>query len=953
MANPKQIANEVLGTINGALAILDKIPKLEESDGNFEFGMTLSPFTLILEVLKNTKGYDYILEWIGGFLVFVLPEVEVALKTLLMLNLKGLITCSLNPIIPNDLLVNGIVFDLKEIDLFNMLSYCPLDKGKGDNYYFGVKAAKVPDDLRRCQDFNAFLWYMVNRSNCREIWNKCKPAETSWVQYISDTTFGSLNESAMGGDKYQLPLKDFSCVDIDLSTVDENGNNQYLKDKYSTEWINAKWKDVFTLVNETGQTTLKSPTNNKIGDTDYKNVKNLFYNNNKNNGFIYLTSGGAIKPIVYIATEDDETDEWYYEDYTFVEDLFDISDNLYDFKVKQCCHYRDRNLDKNTASVIKRNCIYKKTKNFLKVNSGSIEKRDYEYVQNGQLVNGSIRCGIFDKHKWGEEYDLTPLDNCRVTGINDEEYYYCNYLGYVCKKESKTDNDGQISIKLNGNAVKFEKLNATYEIKINFLTGENKNVKVGITSTEKKLKKNAGIITLEYNEDRASVTNAVGGQVTGLSLPYRNCLHVFLGNVQPQNYGDIIKLRNEIRKCEEDKKIAQDNKDSYYKAIEKAKKTYNDNIKNKRKELKKNKISGDDFENELTDYEASENTTFQQTQNRYLYLIFQEDKKISEKDKEISAYESAIYASEKVYRTYKQNYYYRHTLIEFNFDYIWSLKLFDPKVVAAQMIDAIVGLTTINLGLSYERIFLQEEIKRMVSDVIHSDDTEVNDCFFTFSNDKYNSLVIQSEKLRQGLYSTHPNQEGIKLDINAIEDTLNSINSAASKEEQKTAIQGALRDIQGMISPSPTNALETDKISPSFGLDFIENLLTNLATVLAQSFLSPKVYLLIAVNMKIMGEQTDVTIEMLIAKLKNLIVDMIRLIRDQILNYFTEKLMELLKEISINVGTKLAIEQALYYYNLIRKLIDCFKRNKTIGFTVDEVNYADIYAQEPTPPTEC
>jgi hypothetical protein len=64
--------------------------------------------------------------------------------------------------------------------------------------------------------------------------------------------------------------------------------------------------------------------------------------------------------------------------------------------------------------------------------------------------------------------------------------------------------------------------------------------------------------------------------------------------------------------------------------------------------------------------------------------------------------------------------------------------------------------------------------------------------------------------------------------------------------------------------------------------------------------------------------------------------------------------MELLKEISINVGVKLAVEQALYYYNLIMKLINCFKRNKdSLGFTVDEVNYADIYAQEPTPPTEC
>ena len=71
----------------------------------------------------------------------------------------------------------------------------------------------------------------------------------------------------------------------------------------------------------------------------------------------------------------------------------------------------------------------------------------------------------------------------------------------------------------------------------------------------------------------------------------------------------------------------------------------------------------------------------------------------------------------------------------------------------------------------------------------------ITEQIYTFSNDKYNSLVIQSEKRRQGLYSTHPNQEGIKINMSAIEDALNMINSASTKEEQQTAIKGALREI--------------------------------------------------------------------------------------------------------------------------------------------------------------
>lgn len=933
MANVKQMVSDVLGTINGALAILDKVPQVEETSGNLEFGMSVSPFTLILEVLKNTKGYNYVLDWIGDFLVLALPGLEVALKTLLMTNLKGLITCSLNPIIPNDLLLNGIVFDLKEIDIFNMLSYCPLDEKAGNCYYFGVNSVEVPDDLRRSQDFNAFLWYMVNRSNCREIWNRCTKGLTTILheRIIGETTnkeftddLGDYTENMLNStlNSQNLPLKDLSCVDIDLSTVDENGNNEYLKDKNSIEWINAKWNDVFFLTTEDGLKILNDGDIDIINNTDFKNVKKLFYKNNTEEGFIYLTNGDIQEPIVYIAEEYD--DEWYYDTYTFTEDLFDISDNLYEFKVKECYHISQKGIkekDKNT----KRNCIYKIAKKYLKVQQDTIEKKD------------DIRYGIFDKNQWGSEYNLEELDTYRVKEINEGEYYYCNYLGYVYDKDKKI-------------AVKFPKKYATYEIKKNLLTGVNKNVKIGISLKEKKLKKNAGIITLEYNEDSASVTNAIGGQVSGLSIPYRNCLHVFLGNVQPQNYGDIIKIRKEIRKCEEDKKQAQYQNDICYKTIEKKKKKYDDVLAKHKTEITKD--NADDNVEEPTEVKNARED-YERTQTLLLKSIQSNNNTIAEKDNSILAYESAIYASAKNYRSIEQNYYYKRTLIEFNFDYIWSLKLFDPKVVAAQLIDAVVGLTKINLGLSYERIFTIEELENIVRGVIEKDDSEINDCFFTFSNDQYNSLVVQSEKRHQGLYSTNPNQEGIKIDYNAIQDSLNSISAASTKEEQITAIKGALNTIEGIISNVESE--EKDVFNKHFGgIDFIENLLTNLAMVIAQTFLSPKVHLLILVNMRIMGNQTDVTFEMLIGKLKNLIIEMIRLVRDKILDFFTEKLMEILKEISINVGVKLSIEQALYYYNLIKKLIDCFKINgKTLGFTVDEVNYADIYAQEPTPPTEC
>jgi hypothetical protein len=61
----------------------------------------------------------------------------------------------------------------------------------------------------------------------------------------------------------------------------------------------------------------------------------------------------------------------------------------------------------------------------------------------------------------------------------------------------------------------------------------------------------------------------------------------------------------------------------------------------------------------------------------------------------------------------------------------------------------------------------------------------------------------------------------------------------------------------------------------------------------------------------------------------------------------------LVKELTV----KLSIEQARYYSRLIKKLIECFKRNGGTGldFNIDDVDYADILPNEQEEPNneEC
>ena len=894
MANVKKMVDDVLGTINGALAILDKIPKVEETDGNFDFGLTISPFTLIGEVLKNIKGVDIILDWLSEFLIIGLVPLEVAVKTLLTVNLKGLITCSLNPIIPDQLLLDGIVFDLREIDIFNTLSYSPLsDNGK--HYYFGCTQAKIPDDLRLSQDFNALLWYMVNRSNCREIWSNCSTN-------IFKNVIGEVG-SAWGN---ALPLKDISCVDIDLSNKDENG--KYINDQTGKQWEDATWGDIFNM----------NPQN------DNTQIHKIIHGNDTEQGFLYTTKDGFE---FYAITDEEQKDKYEYierneSEFSFINidgetpnktnNTFKENDIIYKYEIQK---YKGR----NNLILITHDCIL--------LNKTTIRPIEIE--------NKKYYCGLLDNTN---DFDISKIVDYKVQiNINDNVYYYCDESGYI------------INVNNNKKKVKFPLLTPKFKMEKNLLTGKYKTIRIGKKNVDYKLKKSAGILTLEYNETSSTITNAEGNATSAISLPYNNCLHVFIGNTQPSNYGEIMNLRNQIRINEQEKRRCKVTIDNFNDRLRKNEDQYRKDIES----LNKNHTSNDNKNKERIE------DNYNKTKDFYQQGINLHTNKINECDKLINSYETLIYACDKQYRKIEHNYYYRRTLIEFNFDYVWSLKLFDPRVIVTQLLDSLFNCSTINLGLSYEQIFLHDEIKEMVNKIIETDDAEVNDCFFTFSNEQYNNLIIQSEKKYKGIYSTHPNQKGIKIDTNSIYNRLNQIDPTASKEKQQTVIKGILQDIKGEIS-SIDGYSEDEKLNlfsnfNAVGKDFIENLLTNLATVLVQTILSPKVYLLLAVNMKIVGGQTDVTIEMLIAKLKHLIVELIRKIRDMLLDFLTTKLMEIIKDLSFEIGNKLAIEQAAYYYNLIMKLINCFRQHRqTLGFTVDEVNYADIYAQEPTPPTtEC
>lgn len=305
-------------------------------------------------------------------------------------------------------------------------------------------------------------------------------------------------------------------------------------------------------------------------------------------------------------------------------------------------------------------------------------------------------------------------------------------------------------------------------------------------------------------------------------------------------------------------------------------------------------------------------------------------------------------------KTVKGNRYWKKTLIQFNINYINSIKLFDSKVVAAQIIDKLTGALSINLNFSLNQLMTKYQISEIVNKVIEYDDVEINDCFFSFSNVQYDNMLNKSELEHAGLFS-YNGETNTNNPIDPVEilNNLNGISQSASKEEQITIIEGAMNEISATLSQD----FEKNKLSANFGvqMNFVEHIVQELSSVIVGSLITPKVYLLLAVNISLMGLPGLPNAKDFIAGYKTLIIEIIRMIRDLLVKYLFDYLMGLLKPLIEMLAAKMAIESVLFYKELIKQLLKACTIKREDGiFNMDVVNYADIVQSNTTPPNnEC
>ena len=272
------------------------------------------------------------------------------------------------------------------------------------------------------------------------------------------------------------------------------------------------------------------------------------------------------------------------------------------------------------------------------------------------------------------------------------------------------------------------------------------------------------------------------------------------------------------------------------------------------------------------------------------------------------------------------------TVYEFNYDFVMSLKLFDARVIASTLLDTLQNTTMgVDVGIVPMHQEATDTIKEIVKNIINSDDSVVDDCFHTFSNDRYDKLLSNTANKR-----------------------LNKTDKFYSaKEILATSLSGDVVNQEEILHRAITQAKVSvtegvdEKDKYAVGYNFAFDLVENLVQAIVQAVLSPKVLLILMVNQKIVGNSNfsfaDIT-----KMIRQIITSLVKEVRDLVVQELLKLVMEQLEPIIQMMSSALVLEQMNDYADIINDIIkNCpsiwFKfKNKLQDTTLDSVDYADI-----------
>lgn len=333
---------------------------------------------------------------------------------------------------------------------------------------------------------------------------------------------------------------------------------------------------------------------------------------------------------------------------------------------------------------------------------------------------------------------------------------------------------------------------------------------------------------------------------------------------------------------------------------------------------------------------------------------------------------------------YLTNCYKGRTVYEFNYDYMMSFKLFDPKVIAANIINSLLAVDlpvspeTIMKSLlgkkqqtvdSYNQVYINTMIDMMIQKMLDSESEEYTSCFYTFSNDEYINMEEQTAmKVINGQLLKEETVSG----LTSVYDILSAYDADASLHEQTEVITRSIAKAlevstgNGNDSLASNNSQNNDSVENTDSLhSFIKKAMQSLIREITYAILSPKVLMLIAVNKKLMHDDVidandstkyEFTYKDVLGGIQGVIMSVVKEVIDAVEKEVLRVILARITEIFNGYLVTLGREYAEKWKTFLKGLLSCFSFSSTrlkqgyydndltdaINESLNNVDYADL-----------
>ena len=157
---------KVFGNIGALRTLTEGMPQLKRSSSFPSINNGTDSITFLTDLIKALIGYEALVNTVVDILTHSLPIIEKDIKTALKQELKGIVSCGVDPSLPLFIKStgSGIVIEVNKVDFLDLFKVDP-NSPQGKLLYNDVTSP-----LSNSSDFNTFLYDVIQNDGTPKIW---------------------------------------------------------------------------------------------------------------------------------------------------------------------------------------------------------------------------------------------------------------------------------------------------------------------------------------------------------------------------------------------------------------------------------------------------------------------------------------------------------------------------------------------------------------------------------------------------------------------------------------------------------------------------------------------------------------------------------------------------------------------------------------------------------------